>query len=65
MVGLPVEAGSADVLVVEVDEQCPGGGLVLASAPDPARGIARAQASVAEALDRLKPSLQKIAALLK
>jgi hypothetical protein len=64
LVGLPVDADSTDILVVEVDDTEPSGGLVLA-APDPARGIAKAQVTLEEALTRLKPSLQKIAHALK
>jgi Trypsin-co-occurring domain 1 len=65
LVGLPVDADSADILVVEVDDTQPSGGLVLAAAPDPARGIAKAQVTLEEALTRLKPSLQKLAHMLK
>jgi hypothetical protein len=65
LVGLPVDADSGDFLVVEVDDTEPSGGLVLAATPDPAKGIAKAQVTLEEALTKLKPSLQKIAHLLK
>jgi hypothetical protein len=63
LVGLPVDADGTDLLVVEVDDA--DGGLVLASAPGPSGGIARAQVTLEDALHKLKPSLQKIAHLLK
>jgi hypothetical protein len=65
LVGLQVDAHGKDLLVVEVDDEEPSGGLVLASAPDPGKGIAKAQVTLEEALDKLKPSLRKIAHLLK
>jgi hypothetical protein len=68
LVGLPIGEGSDDFLVVEVDEEEPSGGLVLAAAPDPAKGvkgIAKAEITLEQALANLKPSLQKITHLLK
>ena len=65
LIGLPVDAQSANFLVVEVDDAEPSGGLVLAAAPGLAKGIAMAQITLEEALDKLRPSLQKIANVLK
>jgi hypothetical protein len=64
LLGLPVEAGSEDVVVVEVDRGEVPEGLVLAS-PEPGEVAARAQVTLEEALARLKPSLQKVTGLLK
>lgn len=64
LLGLPVEAGSEDVLVVEVDRGEVSGDLVLASA-EPGEVAARAQVTLEEALTRLKPSLHKVVGLLK
>jgi hypothetical protein len=67
LIGLPVGDGSDDFLVVEVDDEEPAGGLVLA-APGPlhgANGIAKAQVTLEQALGSLKPSLQKIAQVLR
>lgn len=64
LLGLPVEAGSEDVVVVEVDRSEVSDGLVLAS-PEPGEVAARAQVTLEEALARLKPSLQKVTGLLK
>lgn len=65
LVALSVGTGSADILVVEVDDAEPSGGLVLAAVPDPTMGIARARVTLEEALTKLKPSLQKIAHVLQ
>ena len=65
LVGLPITAGSEDFLVVEVDDEEPSGGLVLAAVPDPAKGIAKAQVTLEQALTNLKPALQKIAHVLR
>jgi hypothetical protein len=68
LVGLPVEAGSKNFLVVEIDDDEPSAGLVLAAAPDPekgVKGIAKAQVTLEQALTSLKPSLQKISHVLK
>lgn len=64
LLGLPVEAGSEDVLVVEVDRGEVSEDLVLAS-PEPGEIAARAQVTLEEALARLKPSLQKVTGLLR
>lgn len=64
LLGLPVEAGSEDVLVVEVDRAEVSEGLVLAS-PEPGEVAARAQVTLEEALARLKPSLHKVTGLLR
>ena len=64
LLGLPVEAGSKDVVVVEVDRGEVSEGLILAS-PEPGAVAARAQVTLEEALARLKPSLQKVTGLLK
>ena len=61
LLSLPVEAGGGDVMVVEVDRREVSGDLVLAS-PEPGEVAARAQVTLEEALRRLKPSLQKVAA---
>jgi hypothetical protein len=63
LVGLRVDGQGTDLLVVEVDDA--DGGLVLAAAPDLSGGVARAQVTLEESLNKLKPSLQKIAHLLK
>ena len=63
LMGVPVEAGSDEVLVVEVDRSEISEDLVLAS--EPGRVIARAQVTLEEALARLKPSLGKVVDLLK
>jgi len=63
LVGLPVEAGSDEILVVEVDRSEISDDLVLAS--EPGKVIARAQVSLEDALATLKPSLQKVVHLLK
>jgi Trypsin-co-occurring domain 1 len=63
LVGLPVETGSEEILVVEVDRSEISGDLVLAS--EPGKVIARAQVTLEEALEKLKPSLQKVVHLLK
>lgn len=62
--GLPLEPGSEEILVVEVDSGDVPGDLVLA-APDPAKAVARAEQTLEEALKRLEPSLQKVAGMLK
>jgi hypothetical protein len=64
LLGLPVEAGSEDVLVVEVDRGEVPGGLVLAS-PEPGEVAARAQVTLEEALARLKSSPRKVAGMLR
>ena len=63
LVSLPVEAGSEDILVVEVDRSEISEDLVLAS--EPGKVIVRAQVTLEEALEKLKPSLHKVVHLLK
>jgi len=63
LVGLPVEAGSEEVLVVEVDRSEVSDDLVLAS--EAGKVMARAQVSLEGALAELKPSLQKVVHMLK
>jgi Trypsin-co-occurring domain 1 len=65
LLGVPVEPGSDEILEVEVDRREVSDGLVLAAPPEPGKITARAQVSLEEALTKLKPSLQKIAHLLK
>lgn len=64
LLGLPLEPGSDEVLVVEVDSGDVPGDLVLAS-PDPAQAAARAGQTLEEALKRLEPSLQKVVGMFK
>lgn len=64
LLGVPVEPNSDDILEVEVDRRDVSEGLALA-APEPGKIIARAPISFEEALAKLKPSLQKVAHLLK
>ena len=63
LMSLPVEAGSDEMLVVEVDRTEISDDLVLAS--EPGKVIARAQVTLEEALAKLKPSMQKVVQLLK
>jgi hypothetical protein len=69
LIGVPVGGDSEDFLVVEVDDdEESSGGLVLAAVPDPskgAKGIAKAQVTLEQALTSLKPSLQKISHVLQ
>jgi hypothetical protein len=60
---MPVEDGSDDLLVVEVDDSEVPDDLVLAATPG--QLAARAQVSLEDALTKLKPSLQKVVHLLK
>src|SRR5215471_14937313 len=64
LVGLPVESGSDEILVFEVDHGEMSDDLVLAS-PEPGQITARAQVTLEGALENLKPSLLKISRLLK
>ena len=64
LVGLPVEAGSDDILVFEVDPNEVSEDLVLASL-EPGKVVARAQVTLEEALAKLKPALQKVVNILK
>jgi hypothetical protein len=63
LMSLPVEAGSEETLVVEVDRNEIPEDLVLAS--EPGKVIVRAQVTLEQALARLKPSLEKVVGLLK
>jgi hypothetical protein len=63
LLGVRVEDGSDEFLVFEVDRDQVSDDLALAAAPGEV--AARAQATLEEALHRLKPSLRKIVALLK
>ena len=63
LLSLPLEPGSEDVLVVEVDSREVPGELVLAS-PGPGEVAAKAKESLEEALAKLKPSLRKVVGLL-
>jgi Trypsin-co-occurring domain 1 len=63
LMSLPVEGGSDEILVVEVDRSEVADDLVLAS--EPGKVAARAQVTLEEALAKLKPSLSKVVDLLK
>jgi Trypsin-co-occurring domain 1 len=63
LMSLPVEEGSHEILVVEVDRSEISDDLVLAS--EPGRVTARAQVTLEEALAKLKPSLHKVIHLLQ
>jgi hypothetical protein len=64
LIGMSVENDSSDILVFEVDRSEVSDDLVLAS-PEPGKVAARAQVTLQEALEKLKPSLQKVVHLLK
>jgi hypothetical protein len=64
LLGLPVEAGSTEILVCEVDRSEVSDDLLLASL-DPGNVAARTRVTLEEALTRLKPSLRKVVHLLK
>jgi hypothetical protein len=64
LLGLPLEPGSDEVLVFEVDRGEVFGDLVLAS-PDPEKVADRARVTLEEALTKLKPSLHKVVHLLR
>jgi hypothetical protein len=59
LLGMPLERGSDEVLIFEVDRSETSGDLVLASA-DPERLADRSRLTLEEAFGKLKPSLQKI-----
>lgn len=61
---VPVEVGSEETLVFEVDRSEVSEDLVLAS-PEPGKVADRARVTLEEALGKLKPSLEKILDLLK
>lgn len=58
LVGMPVEPGSDDLLVIEVDASEVSDDLVLAASPG--QVVVRASVSLEEALNKMKPSLQKV-----
>ena len=64
LLGLPVDTGSDELLVFEVDPGEVADDLVLAS-PAPGQVIAKAQITLEQALAKLKPSLQKLTHVLK
>jgi hypothetical protein len=64
LLGVPVSGGGDDVVVFEVDRSEVPEDLVLAS-PDLDKVADRARVTLEESLARLKPSLQKVAHLLK
>ena len=64
LLGVPLDRGSDEVMVFEVDRGEISGDLVLASA-DPEKLADRTRLSLEEALGNLKPSLQKIVHLLR
>ena len=64
LLGIPVEADSKEILIVEVDRRAVSDDLVLASV-EPGKVTAQAQVTLEEALAKLKPSLQKVVHLLK
>lgn len=64
LLGVPLEAGSTEVAVFEVDRSEVSGDLVLASS-DPGGLADRARISLDEALAKVRPSLHKIVHLLK
>ena len=64
LLGVPVEADREDILVFEVEPGEISEGLVLAS-PVAGQVTARAEVTLAQALEKLKPSLQKLVRLLK
>lgn len=64
LLALPVSADSHEVLVVEVDRSEVWDGLVLASA-EPGKVADRAQVTLEETLEKIKPSLAKVVHLLK
>lgn len=64
VLGVPLEPGSNDVLLVEVNRREVPSGLVLAS-PSPGEIADRAKVSLEEAIAKVKPSLHKIVGMLK
>lgn len=63
LLSLPVEAGTNEVLVFEVDDSA-FSDLVLAS-PEPGQVADRARVTLEDALEKLKPSLRRIVQLLQ
>jgi hypothetical protein len=64
LLGFPVAPGDSEVLIFEVDRAEVSEDLVLAS-PDIGKAADRARVSVEEALQRLKPPLEKVLHQLK
>lgn len=65
LMGIQVQAGSEDILEVEVDRRDVANELVLAATPEPGKIIAHAKVTLEEALEKLKPSLEKVTHVLK
>jgi hypothetical protein len=64
LLGLAIETGSDDIVVFEADRAEVPNDLVLASG-EADKTVNRAQVSLGEALEKLKPALRKIVDLLK
>jgi Trypsin-co-occurring domain 1 len=64
LLAVPVDANTDDVVVFEADRPEVPDGLVLAS-PEPGRVADRARKTLEEALADVRPSLDKIVALLR
>ena len=64
LLGLPADTGSDELLAFEVDRSEVPDDLVLAS-PSPGEVVAKAEITVEQSLAKLKPSLQKLARMLK
>jgi len=64
LLSMAVDADSQDLAVFEVEPTEVPDDLVLAS-PDPGKVAARARVTLEQALDQLKPSLQKIVHLFR
>jgi uncharacterized protein (DUF1786 family) len=64
LLGVPVGAGTDDVVVFEVDRSEVPDDLVLASA-EPGKVAARARRTLEEALAEVKPSLVKVVGVLR
>jgi len=64
LLGVPLEPGSNDIVVFEVDRHEVQDDLVLASS-EPGKLADRTRVTLEEALGKLKPSLDKIVHLLK
>jgi hypothetical protein len=64
LLSVPIDSGSGDVLVFEADRSQVAEGLVLAS-PSPGELADRAKVTLEEALEKLRPSLEKFVESLK
>jgi Trypsin-co-occurring domain 1 len=64
LLGFPLTDVSNEVLIFEVEKTEVADDLVLAS-PDPGKVAARAQVTLEEALEKLRPSLHKIIDMFK